>query len=152
MYIKKKCNIMQKFRPARSPKDPSPSRDYLYQLVSASAPLIQINYPSSPPPPPPTKKKNKKQQQHRKEMQSSRLADTKAADLQSQNWKGTSTDGSDTKLFIGGEFVSSMTSKWIDVHDPVRVSMLNVHLSVFLILLYFILVLLITSVGVRCFS
>jgi hypothetical protein len=54
-------------------------------------------------------------------MPSARKADTKAAELQSQNWKGTATDGSDTKLFIGGEFVASKTDKWIDVHDPVRV-------------------------------
>lgn len=57
-------------------------------------------------------------------MPSARTADTKAAELQSQNWKGTVTDGSDTKLFIGGEFVSSKTNKWIDVHDPVRLSSL----------------------------
>jgi hypothetical protein len=48
------------------------------------------------------------------------LAETEAADLQSQNWKGTSTNGSDTKLFMGGEFVSSKTERWIDVNDPVR--------------------------------
>jgi hypothetical protein len=43
----------------------------------------------------------------------------KAAELQVQKWKGIATDGSDTKLLIGGEFVSSKTNKWIDVHDPV---------------------------------
>ena len=48
------------------------------------------------------------------------LAETEAANLQSQNWKGTSTNGSDTKLFMGGEFVSSKTERWIDVNDPVR--------------------------------
>ena len=53
-------------------------------------------------------------------MPSTRLADTKAAELHSQNWKGTATDGSDTKLFMGGLFVSSKTRKWIDVNDPVR--------------------------------
>jgi len=50
-----------------------------------------------------------------------RLADAKAAELQLQNWKGTATDGSDTKLYIGGQFVSSKTTKWIDVQDPVRI-------------------------------
>ena len=52
-------------------------------------------------------------------MSRKRLADTKAAELQAQNWKGTASDGSDTKLFVGGEFVSSQTNRWIDVHDPV---------------------------------
>jgi hypothetical protein len=59
-------------------------------------------------------------------MSSTRLADTKAAELQSQNWKGTTSNGSDTKLFIGGQFVSSRTAKWIEVHDPVHLSFSNV--------------------------
>lgn len=67
-------------------------------------------------------------------MSGTRLAETKAADLQSQNWKGTVTNGSDTKLLVGGQFVSSKTTKWIDLHDPVRVSSsesLSVDLTTF---------------------
>jgi hypothetical protein len=37
----------------------------------------------------------------------------------SANWKGTSATGSSTKNFIGGEFVESRATEWIDVHDPV---------------------------------
>ena len=55
------------------------------------------------------------------------LAETEAADLQSQNWKGTSTNGSDTKLFMGGEFVSSKTERWIDVNDPVRFFSISIY-------------------------
>ena len=33
-------------------------------------------------------------------------------------WAGTSTSGSDTKLYIDGKFVSSTTDRWINVHDP----------------------------------
>ncbi|KAF8913007.1 methylmalonate-semialdehyde dehydrogenase [Gymnopilus junonius] len=36
----------------------------------------------------------------------------------SANWKGTSATGASTKNFIGGEFVESKTTEWIDVHDP----------------------------------
>lgn len=35
-------------------------------------------------------------------------------------WKGTATTGGDTKLYIDGQWVSSSTKKWIDLHDPVR--------------------------------
>ena len=35
------------------------------------------------------------------------------------NWKGTSASGEPTKNYIGGQFVSSSTDKWIDVLDPV---------------------------------
>lgn len=34
-------------------------------------------------------------------------------------WQGTSTSKGDTKLYINGQWVSSKTKKWIDVHDPV---------------------------------
>ncbi|CAA7258621.1 unnamed protein product [Cyclocybe aegerita] len=36
----------------------------------------------------------------------------------SANWKGTSATGGSTKNFVGGEFVESKTTEWIDVHDP----------------------------------
>ncbi|KAH9486602.1 putative methylmalonate-semialdehyde dehydrogenase [acylating], mitochondrial [Psilocybe cubensis] len=36
----------------------------------------------------------------------------------SANWKGTNATGGSTKNFIGGEFVESKSSEWIDVHDP----------------------------------
>ena len=56
---------------------------------------------------------------------SSSLSDTARAkaELISQQWKGTSATGGNTKNFIGGEFVESKTSDWIDVVDPVRVSL-----------------------------
>lgn len=38
----------------------------------------------------------------------------------SANWKGTSATGEPTKNFIGGEFVESQSTEWIDVHDPVN--------------------------------
>ena len=38
----------------------------------------------------------------------------------SQEWKGTSATGANTKNFIGGEFVESKAEQWIDVVDPVR--------------------------------
>ena len=41
------------------------------------------------------------------------------AEKLSANWKGTSATGENTKLFIGGEFVESKTSNWIDLADPV---------------------------------
>jgi malonate-semialdehyde dehydrogenase (acetylating)/methylmalonate-semialdehyde dehydrogenase len=34
-------------------------------------------------------------------------------------WRGTSVAGGTTKNFIGGEFVESKTTDWIDVLDPV---------------------------------
>ena len=37
----------------------------------------------------------------------------------SADWKGTSATGGNTKNFIGGQFVESKASQWIDVHDPV---------------------------------
>lgn len=37
----------------------------------------------------------------------------------SANWKGTSATGSSTKNFVGGEFIESKATEWIDVHDPV---------------------------------
>lgn len=38
----------------------------------------------------------------------------------SQEWKGTSATGGNTKNFVGGEFVKSRAEQWIDVVDPVR--------------------------------
>lgn len=38
----------------------------------------------------------------------------------SAEWKGTSATGGTTKNFIGGEFVESNTSEWIELLDPVR--------------------------------
>ena len=42
------------------------------------------------------------------------------AEKLSRDWKGTSCSGENTKNFIGGEFVQSRTTQWIDVVDPVR--------------------------------
>lgn len=47
------------------------------------------------------------------------LAIQKAEQISFQ-WKGTSATGGTTKNFIGGEFVESKTTQWIDAHDPVR--------------------------------
>ncbi|KAF9566170.1 methylmalonate-semialdehyde dehydrogenase [Agrocybe pediades] len=47
----------------------------------------------------------------------SALALSRAENI-SANWKGTSATGGATKNFIGGEFVESQSSEWIDVHDP----------------------------------
>jgi malonate-semialdehyde dehydrogenase (acetylating)/methylmalonate-semialdehyde dehydrogenase len=47
------------------------------------------------------------------------LARAKAEEL-SKNWKGTNALGENTKNFIGGEFVESSATKFIDVVDPVR--------------------------------
>ena len=44
------------------------------------------------------------------------LADQQADAL--PKWKGTSADGSATKLLIGGEWIESQSSKHIDVCDP----------------------------------
>jgi malonate-semialdehyde dehydrogenase (acetylating) / methylmalonate-semialdehyde dehydrogenase len=41
------------------------------------------------------------------------------AEKLSAGWKGTSATGGNTKLFIGGEFIESKTSEWIDLADPV---------------------------------
>jgi malonate-semialdehyde dehydrogenase (acetylating) / methylmalonate-semialdehyde dehydrogenase len=38
----------------------------------------------------------------------------------SAEWKGTSATGGTTKNFIGGEFIQSKSTDWIDVLDPVR--------------------------------
>lgn len=37
----------------------------------------------------------------------------------SAEWKGTSATGGTTKNFIGGEWLESKASEWIDVVDPV---------------------------------
>ena len=47
------------------------------------------------------------------------IAVSKAEQISSQ-WKGTNATGGTTKNFIGGEFVESKTTEWIDTHDPVR--------------------------------
>lgn len=47
-------------------------------------------------------------------------ARTRAEKL-SAEWQGTSATGENTKNFIGGEFVESKASDWIDVVDPVCV-------------------------------
>lgn len=39
----------------------------------------------------------------------------------SAEWKGTSATGGTTKNFIGGEFVESKSSEWVDVLDPVSI-------------------------------
>jgi malonate-semialdehyde dehydrogenase (acetylating)/methylmalonate-semialdehyde dehydrogenase len=43
----------------------------------------------------------------------------KAAEQLSNDWKGTSATGENTKMYIGGEFVESKASEWLDVLDPV---------------------------------
>ncbi|KAF8577890.1 Methylmalonate-semialdehyde dehydrogenase [Ramaria rubella] len=45
------------------------------------------------------------------------LARAKAEEI-SKNWKGTSATGGKTKNYIGGKFVESQTTEWIDVLDP----------------------------------
>ena len=47
------------------------------------------------------------------------LARQKAEEI-SAAWKGTSATGGTTKNFIGGDFLESKSSQWIDVLDPVR--------------------------------
>ena len=42
-----------------------------------------------------------------------------AAEAITANWQGTTADGGNTKNYIGGEFVESKATKWIDIHDPV---------------------------------
>lgn len=44
----------------------------------------------------------------------------------SSDWQGTSATGGTTKNFIGGEFVESKASEWIDVLDPVRSAYIQV--------------------------
>jgi len=41
-----------------------------------------------------------------------------AAEQLSKDWKGTSATGDKTKLYIGGDFVESKASEWLDVLDP----------------------------------
>ncbi|KAF5384983.1 hypothetical protein D9615_001396 [Tricholomella constricta] len=43
----------------------------------------------------------------------------------SAEWKGTSATGGTTKNFIGGEFVESKTSEWVDVVDPSTQTLLS---------------------------
>lgn len=43
----------------------------------------------------------------------------------SSEWKGTSASGSNTKNFIGGEFVESKAQAWIDVVDPATQTLLT---------------------------
>ncbi|KAJ7225669.1 methylmalonate-semialdehyde dehydrogenase [Mycena pura] len=40
-------------------------------------------------------------------------------------WKGTSVSGGNTKNFIGGAFVDSKTSEWIDILDPSTQTLLS---------------------------
>ncbi|KAI0815084.1 methylmalonate-semialdehyde dehydrogenase [Irpex lacteus] len=47
------------------------------------------------------------------------------AEKLSAGWKGTSATGENTKLFIGGEFVESKTSNWIDLADPATQALLT---------------------------
>ncbi|KAF9479732.1 methylmalonate-semialdehyde dehydrogenase [Pholiota conissans] len=54
----------------------------------------------------------------------SALALPKAEQI-STNWKGTSATGESTKNFIGGEFIESKSSEWIDVHDPASQTVLT---------------------------
>jgi len=54
------------------------------------------------------------------------------AEKLSRDWKGTSASGENTKNFIGGEFVQSSSTQWIDVVDPVRCLL---SLSTFILIL-----------------
>ncbi|OCH96039.1 methylmalonate-semialdehyde dehydrogenase [Obba rivulosa] len=47
------------------------------------------------------------------------------AELISQQWKGTSATGGNTKNFINGEFVESQTTIWHDVVDPATQTLLT---------------------------
>ena len=51
------------------------------------------------------------------------LARPKAEQISSQ-WKGTSATGGNTLNYIGGSFVESSATKYIDVLDPVRLGYL----------------------------
>ncbi len=42
------------------------------------------------------------------------------AEKLSRDWKGTNASGENTTNFIGGEFVQSKATQWIEVVDPVR--------------------------------
>jgi len=46
------------------------------------------------------------------------LADKKAEEFHNL-YKGTATNGGETKLYIDGQFESSQTKDWIELHDPV---------------------------------
>jgi hypothetical protein len=46
---------------------------------------------------------------------------SKAADEVSSKWKGTNASGGKTMNYIGGEFVESQATKWLEVRDPVSV-------------------------------
>ena len=43
----------------------------------------------------------------------------KAAEDVSSKWRGTTANGGNTKIYIGGEFLDSKTDKWLEVRDPV---------------------------------
>lgn len=47
------------------------------------------------------------------------------AEKLSSEWQGTSATGGNTKNFIGGEFIESRTSDWIDVVDPASQTLLS---------------------------
>ncbi|KAI0348521.1 methylmalonate-semialdehyde dehydrogenase [Trametopsis cervina] len=47
------------------------------------------------------------------------------AEKLSAGWKGTSATGENTKNFIGGEFVESKTSKWVELADPATQTLLT---------------------------
>ncbi|GAA96570.1 hypothetical protein E5Q_03239 [Mixia osmundae IAM 14324] len=49
---------------------------------------------------------------------SGRLADVHADSKESNRWKGTSTTGGTTKLYIDGQWTDSKTDRWIDLYDP----------------------------------
>lgn len=51
---------------------------------------------------------------------STRVADVKADE--GARWQGTCTDGEDTKMLIGDQWLSSKATEWFDVRDPVSVS------------------------------
>jgi hypothetical protein len=52
---------------------------------------------------------------------STRVADVKADE--GARWQGTCTDGEDTKILIGDQWLSSKATEWFDVRDPVSVSL-----------------------------
>ncbi|KAL1412370.1 hypothetical protein Q8F55_000115 [Vanrija albida] len=49
----------------------------------------------------------------------------KAAEEVSAQWKGTSATGGNTKNYIGGEFVESKATRWLDVRDPASQTLIN---------------------------
>ncbi|KAG0150254.1 hypothetical protein CROQUDRAFT_652693 [Cronartium quercuum f. sp. fusiforme G11] len=40
-------------------------------------------------------------------------------------WKGTSTEGANTKLYVNGSFIESDTTRWIDVNNPATQALLT---------------------------